>query len=193
MIAKQYTIKLPADYDMGIIRERVRAGGPRFDHVAGLAFKAFLITEGETNRYAPFYVWHDTEGTNDFLYGRGFAGLEAAFGRPRIEHWISLGLVTGEAAEARSATREDFVVAESEPLADVREREEAWLQSLDRRRLRVATVALDPTTWTLVCFAAWDSLPENGSYEVLHLSMPDRDALGCKDLEAEPALARPRL
>ena len=33
MLAKQYTIKLPADYDMEIIRERVRAGGPKFDAV----------------------------------------------------------------------------------------------------------------------------------------------------------------
>jgi hypothetical protein len=172
VLVKQYTIKLPADYDMEIVRRRVRDGGPRFDHVAGLAFKAFLITEGATNRYAPFYAWHDAAGANDFLYGPGFAGLEASFGRPRIEHWIGLGLSTGEAVEARSATRADVVVAESEPLADVREREQDWLRSLDPARLRVAVVGLDPQTWMLTRFAAWSTPPADGDFELLHLSAP---------------------
>ncbi len=143
MLAKQYTIKLPADYDMEIIRDRVRAGGPRFDHTDGLAFKAFLITEGHTNSYAPFYVWNDTRGANDFLYGPGFKGLETSFGRPRIEHWIGLGLVTGDATSARSATREDIVIHDTDDLAGVRRREQAWLDALDPRALAVATVALE--------------------------------------------------
>ena len=198
MLAKQYTIKLPADYDMGIIRERVRAGGPRFDHVVGLAFKAFLITEGHTNAYAPFYVWHDTRGADDFLFGPGFNGLETSFGRPRIEHWIGLDLVTGAATTARSATREDIVIHDTDALADVRRREREWLDALDRRALAVATVALDPQRWTTVRFAAWNTPPGSGqgsrlTYELLHLSMPDRDALRRTDLEAEPALPRPRL
>ena len=95
-LAKQYTIKLPADYDMGIIRRRVRDRGSAFDSFGGLAFKAFLITErgaGATaNRYAPFYVWHEASGTNEFLLGKGFAALQGAFGRPLIEHWIGLEL-----------------------------------------------------------------------------------------------------
>jgi len=88
MIANQYTIKLPADYDMEIIRRRVADTGHRFDDWPGLAFKAFLISErsaGATaNRYAPFYLWNNTDGLNEFLYGPGFAGLSGSFGRPRL-------------------------------------------------------------------------------------------------------------
>jgi hypothetical protein len=205
VLAKQYTIKLPADYDMEIIRDRVRSGGPKFDLVKGLAFKAFLITErsrGATaNRYSPFYVWHDTPAANAFLYGDGFAGLEASFGRPRIEHWIGLDVAIGSDGPARSATREDVVIRDRESLADVRHRELEWLHTRgeDPRGLHVAAVALDPQRWTMVRFAAWNtpagaqtSRGPGTAYEVLHLSLPDRDALGRVDLEAKAALARPR-
>jgi hypothetical protein len=205
VLAKQYTIKLPADYDMEIIRERVRAGGPRFDTVKGLAFKAFLITErsrgAAANRYSPFYIWHETAAANAFLFGDGFAGLEASFGRPRIEHWIGLDIAFGSDGPARSATREDVVIRDREALADVRLRELEWLHSRadDPRGLHVAAVALDPQRWTMVRFAAWNtpagaqtSRGPGTAYEVLHLSLPDRDALGGSDREAKPGLTPPR-
>jgi hypothetical protein len=202
VLVKQYTLALPADYDMEIIRERVRAGGPKFDAVQGLSFKAFLITErarGATaNRYAPFYVWRDTAGANDFLYGAGFAGLQASFGRPRIEHWIGLGTRTGAAELARSATREDVVIDARETLAEVRRRERAWLDTCadDPRGLHVAVVALDPQRWTMVRFAAWNTPAgaqdsDGTTYELLHLSVPDRDALVGEDLEPEAELPPP--
>ena len=64
MYAMQYEIALPADYDMDIIRERVRTTGHLMDGFPGLEFKAFLIREkakgASENSYAPFYVWRDT-------------------------------------------------------------------------------------------------------------------------------------
>jgi hypothetical protein len=45
MIAMQYQINLPADYDMGIIRTRVARTGHLLDHYPGLGVKAFLIRE----------------------------------------------------------------------------------------------------------------------------------------------------
>ena len=186
MLANQYTINLPADYDMEIIRDRVRHNGSRFDAWPGLAFKAFLISErarGATaNRYAPFYVWHDITGTNEFLYGDGFAALEGSFGRPRIEHWIALDVHTStEAGPARSATRQDMMVPEDDHLAEVRERAREWLQRSrsDPRRAHTALVALDPYRWQLVRFALWrapfdqlDPGPHSNHYELLHLSAP---------------------
>jgi hypothetical protein len=188
MLAKQYTIKLPADYDMEIIRRRVRDRGSAFDAWRGLAFKAFLITErarGATaNRYAPFYLWDDTRGTNEFLYGDGFAGIDSSFGRPLIEHWIGLEVRAPQgrsSSRPRSATRQDVSISDDEDLASVRRRELGWLEqcAADANGLHAAVVALDPYRWSLVRFALWatpsDELdlpaPATG-YEVLHLSSP---------------------
>ena len=181
MIAKQYTIKLPADYDMEIIRRRVRDRGSVFDDWPGLKFKAYLISEASAgataNRYAPFYVWHDTAGANEFLYGDGFAGIETSFGRPLIEHWIGLGMRVAGGTRPRSATREDVLVLDREDLARVRERELTRLESAGDAY--AAVVALDPYRWQLVRFALWSmpvgelgSLPGVTAYEVLHLSAP---------------------
>jgi Domain of unknown function (DUF4865) len=189
MLAKQYTIKLPADYDMEIIRRRVRDRGDAFDAFPGLVFKAFLITErvrGATaNRYAPFYLWHDITGTNEFLFGDGFTALQASFGRPLIEHWIPLEITTpaaGTDSQPCSATREDIIISGDDELAVVRDRERDWLRrrSSDPGGLDAAVVALDPYRWQLVRFALWraplnelDPIPHATSYELLHLSRPD--------------------
>ena len=45
MQAMQYTIKLPADYDMDIIRQRVRNTGHLMDGFDDLFFKVYLISE----------------------------------------------------------------------------------------------------------------------------------------------------
>jgi len=72
MIAMQYEITLPADYDMQIIRDRVGATGHLLDSYPGLGVKAFLIrqrgVDGATsNQYAPFYLWADAAGAASFL------------------------------------------------------------------------------------------------------------------------------
>ena len=60
MYAMQYQVGLPADYNMQIIRDRVKKTGHLMDGFAGLEFKAYLIREKSKgagrNVYAPFYV-----------------------------------------------------------------------------------------------------------------------------------------
>jgi Domain of unknown function (DUF4865) len=183
MIAKQYTVKLPADYDMGIIRRRVRERGQAFDCLSGLAFKAFLITElssGQTaNRYAPFYLWHDAAAINEFIYGEGFAGVAGSFGRPLIEHWIGLDQRLGDISQLpRHATREDLLIPDTD-LAALRDHERDRLATLIQQAPGVyaATVALDPYRWQLMRFALWNRTPppsaaDQTTYDVLHLSTP---------------------
>ena len=74
MITMQYRIGLPADYDMDIIRRRIAERGHLTDAFPELAFKAYLYADRQSayaargeNLYAPFYLWHSTEGMNDFL------------------------------------------------------------------------------------------------------------------------------
>lgn len=45
MIATQYKIILPTDYDMNIIKDRVKINGYKTDGFEGLKFKLYLITE----------------------------------------------------------------------------------------------------------------------------------------------------
>lgn len=63
MIAAQYEITLPTDYDMGIIRRRVAERGSALDDRAGLGLKAYLVRDvadgAPVNAYAPFYRWND--------------------------------------------------------------------------------------------------------------------------------------
>jgi hypothetical protein len=91
MIAMQYEITLPADYDMQIIRDRVGTTGHLLDSYPGLGVKAFLIrqrgVDGATsNQYAPFYLWADAAGAASFLWsGVGFAAILRDFGRPIVQ------------------------------------------------------------------------------------------------------------
>ncbi|WP_371530711.1 DUF4865 family protein [Streptomyces sp. NBC_01283] len=113
MHAMQYEITLPADYDMGIIRNRVAAKGHLLDKYAGLGVKAYLIRErgadnSPVNQYAPFYLWNTPEGMNSFLWGPGFQGIVDDFGRPEVQHWGGLAYAEGTgspgATSATSAT-----------------------------------------------------------------------------------------
>ena len=75
MLAMQYSISLPADYDMNSIRDRVAKRGPTYDRHEHLGFKAFLITEkgkggNQEHSYAPFYVWQAEQGHARFLVRR---------------------------------------------------------------------------------------------------------------------------
>ena len=45
MIAMQYKISLPDNYDMNVIRQRVADNGHRTDGFQDLIFKAYLISE----------------------------------------------------------------------------------------------------------------------------------------------------
>src|SRR5580658_6912206 len=72
MIVKQYSVTLPADYDMGIIRQRVATKGPSFDDFPGLGVKVFMVREkgrhgAEGNQYAPLYLWPSVEPMWDSL------------------------------------------------------------------------------------------------------------------------------
>ena len=90
----QYEITLPADYEMGIIRNRVTTKGALTDDFEGLGLKAYLVQDrangAEVNQYAPFYLWNSTTGMSRFLWGgQFFSGICQSFGRLRMrEHCI---------------------------------------------------------------------------------------------------------
>ncbi|WP_406099235.1 DUF4865 family protein [Streptomyces sp. NBC_01013] len=188
MHAMQYEITLPADYDMGIIRERVAARGHLMDAFPGLGIKAYLMRErGEdspVNQYAPLYLWTAPEGMNTFLRGSGFQGIVQDFGRPDVQHWAGLSYGEGPASAAlpHSATRLRSPVPPSAPPAEAIDAALEESRRLAKTSGAVATaLAVDPRHWELLHFTLWDHpAPQEAGdrYEVLHLSRPERDQLG---------------
>jgi hypothetical protein len=182
MYAMQYELPLPTDYDMGIIRERVRVNGHRLDAFAGLGLKAYLIREGSPgNLYAPFYLWQDTGSMGRFLWGgAGFERIIASFGRPRVRHWTGVAFQPGPALATtpRSATRD---IRGLPPGGDLTAEVSAAVASLraeaDRPEVHSMALGIDPHHWEVVRFTLW----HNGSptsepgdrFEVLHLSTPE--------------------
>ncbi|MFE5580962.1 DUF4865 family protein [Kitasatospora sp. NPDC056531] len=185
MHAMQYEITLPADYDMGVIRKRVADKGHLLDAHPGLGLKAYLVRErgrdgSPVNQYAPFYLWHTAEGMNSFLWGPGFRGLSADFGRPAVHHWLGAGLAGGSRTAApTSATRVTVRLPETADPAEAVER--ALSELPDHPALHTAVVAVDPSRWELLRFALWHGpAPEDepgARYQVLHLSRPELDRL----------------
>ncbi|MEV6976089.1 DUF4865 family protein [Kitasatospora sp. NPDC093806] len=201
MHAMQYEITLPADYDMGIIRRRVAEKGHLLDHYPGLGLKAYLVRErgldgSSVNQYAPFYLWRTAEGMNAFLWGPGFRGLSADFGRPAVRHWLGAGLrrgpaaatpATGSAADPTAgptagpavATRQiERLPEEADPAEAV---ERAFAELPDHPALHTAAVAVDPARWELLRFALWHTAAPDTApgtrYRVHHLSSPELDRL----------------
>ncbi|MGV9264626.1 DUF4865 family protein [Kitasatospora sp. NPDC003701] len=185
MHAMQYEITLPADYDMGIVHRRVADKGHLLDDYPGLGLKAYLVRErgqdlSPVNQYAPLYLWRTPEGMNSFLWGPGFRGLSADFGRPAVRHWLGAGLRRGAAdGTATSATRHLERLPEG---GDPAEAVEAALASLpDDPTLHTAAVAVDPDRWELLRIALWHgpapAAAPGTRYRVLHLSSPELDRL----------------
>ncbi|TWP52141.1 DUF4865 family protein [Lentzea tibetensis] len=173
MIAMQYEITLPSDYDMSIIRHRVATRGHLLDDFAGLRLKAYLVRENApVNQYAPFYVWDTSDGMAEFLYrGGGFQGILASFGRPVVQHWPGVAFRRGTASEARFATRRLVRLGpDDDPITAVAEATEEFEQRADG--VHSTVLAVDPRNWEIVHFTLWAENTGEPGWEVLHLSQP---------------------
>jgi hypothetical protein len=179
----QYEISLPADYDVGIIRRRVERAAPLLDDFDGLALKAYAIREGApVNQYAPFYLWHDVDAMNRFLwFGGGFGRILDSFGRPAVQHWLGLVTEPGPARAARptgASKRVDALSPDADPIVAV---QDAIARAGERAKVDgVHTVAagIDPRGWQLVQFTLWEGAAgeDEQRYEVLHVSAPVRSS-----------------
>ncbi|MXV32901.1 MULTISPECIES: DUF4865 family protein [unclassified Xanthomonas] len=177
MIAMQYSIALPADYDMAIIRRRIVDKGPLLDTLPGLQFKAYLVADradpvlpGGQNLYAPFYLWRDAAAMHAFLVGPAFAALCEAFGRPAVQSWM-VGTAWTSAAlrTARYATR--ALQAPSRAAGS----DSDDVHAPDARVLAMVR-GHEPQGWTRLRLQLWRDLPPADDaaqrYAVHHLSAP---------------------
>jgi hypothetical protein len=186
MIAMQYSISLPADYDMAIIDRRIAEKGHLLDNFPNLKIKAYLTartddeTRSQENLYAPFYLWNHEDGLNDFLCGEGFVGLTRSFGWPQVKTWIVWQARLSDAVpEAVFATREMRVTAAHSPLGELRKREsEDAFNDVEKGGALASISAFEPTSWTRIRFQLWGeprrltSSTGVQAYRIGHLSLP---------------------
>ncbi|WP_144611004.1 DUF4865 family protein [Bacillus cereus] len=95
MIGMQYKVILPKDYDMEIIKKRVKDNGHKTDGFQELNFKAYLITEAGKdgnfyNCYAPLYIWNGHEGMNKFIFEGYYDNILQSFGWQQINIGVPL-------------------------------------------------------------------------------------------------------
>jgi hypothetical protein len=185
MIAMQYSFTLPADYDMSIIDRRIHDKGPMLDGFPLLRFKAYLSARKEggdvssaENLYAPFYLWDEPEGLNNFLTGAGFAGVARDFGWPSVRTWIVWHAELGpDLAEARFASRTIETIAPYSDLSALRSHAVSEAKDDVKNGALASVVAFDPTGWALIRFRLWLTPPpaktaDGQLYDVGHVSTP---------------------
>ncbi|MBO2454644.1 DUF4865 family protein [Actinomadura barringtoniae] len=193
MYAMQYAFKLPADYDMQGLRERVSKAMHTLDERAGLAFKAYMFRDAgvdgsPVNEYACLYLWHDTtEMSRLLLTGDDrFQNIIRFFGRPAVQHWTGIDVVTGPARgvapihASRRVTTLPVYADDEDGMALSRavERETEELKRLSvREGVHTAALAVDPSTWQLLRVVLWEhAVPADEQaterYEVMHVSTP---------------------
>ena len=153
MILARYRHRLPADYDLGLIRARIMARGPTWDAAPGLIFKAFTLEDrsrgASENAYSSFYLWRDAGAAAAFFAGPGFAAVMQAFGRPRTDLWLPFDVQTGPLPEP---------AASPSPTGPFRRRPIST-PSVARTPRGASPSAPSPTSW--LCCAG--SIPRRGA------------------------------
>ena len=182
MIIAHYAHRLPADYDIQIIRSRAAARGHLFDAIPELYFKAFLLRErgrfgAIANEYSSLYLWRADKGFRDFLVDGRTKSVTDSFGRPRIETRFALDALKGDGKEARFLFKQERDIPLDADLTS------AFAEEIVRNREAVreagvvaAAVGVDAQRWKFSRVQVLEREPsgsEQGTaYQVLYLARP---------------------
>jgi hypothetical protein len=182
MIIAHYGHRLPADYDIGIIRSRAKARGHLFDAIPKLYFKAFLLRErgrfgAITSEYSSLYLWGEDEGFRNFLVDGRYKSVTDSFGRAQIETRVVLDAHRGSGAQARFAYKQERDIP---PDADLTS---AFAAEIERNRdaarwpgAVAAAVGVDVERWKFTRVLLSENEPggqeEGAAYQVLYLAQP---------------------
>jgi Domain of unknown function (DUF4865) len=196
MITAHYAHRLPADYDLSIIRNRAKARGHLFDAIPELYFKGFLLRErgrfgAIQNEYSSLYLWRKDEGFRDFLVDGRTKSVTDSFGRPQIETRFVLDALKGSGEAARFLYKEERTIAHDTDLTS------AFAEEIARNReasqqagVVAAIVGVDAQNWKFTRVLLSEREPSGArgeeAYQILYLAKPLLETL-------PPAGARPKL
>ena len=174
MISMQYKIKLPDSFDMNIIRERVRENGHKMDGFKDLLFKAYLISIDNSKndikkKYAPLYLWKDSEGMNQFIWDGFYDNILKSFGWQTISTAIPLAF---EKKENFNSSR--YCVEITREISEVSQMERlSFSTTFDNSTSQL--LVYNPEKWQCKEYYFFEELPEQmegtNIYEILHLSL----------------------
>ncbi|MEF7560683.1 DUF4865 family protein [Bacillus thuringiensis] len=180
MIGMQYKVILPKDYDMKIIRNRVKDNGHKTDGFQDLNFKAYLITEAGKdgnfyNCYAPLYIWNGHEGMNQFIFEGYYDNILQSFGWQQINIGVPLVVnLSDDFKKSRYVVEYEGSILQSESLVgtqlNIRNED---VQNIEKSVGNV--MVYNPDKWGYSRFSFYNEKPEivkdNVSiYEILHIS-----------------------
>ena len=181
MLAMQYSIHLPVNFDPALIHKRVNDRKGFFDGHPGLIHKSFLYNEVD-KVYAPFYIWDNVNAAQEFLLDDLFQGVTETFSRHRVRSWFVLHMKYGNRdLKPTFAQREVDIIPPEESLKSyVKREQDMQTELLKNPNLYMHLVALDAACWEILHFTLWkdkasaQSLSSDSylNYEVLHVSEP---------------------
>lgn len=191
MFIKQYLYRLPVDYDMARIRDRIAARAPLWNDVPGLVFKAFATQEcghhgAGANCYASIYLWRHEEAALNFVFSERFQNVVDTFGRPDVETWMAVDARSGPSQHPAFLCREDYDVSRGSSLAAFRDAERKRnIVTAAAPQTFAAMVGLNLDQWRLARFVlASEPLPVNErglAFEIAYLAQPRVCQLGDRD------------
>jgi Domain of unknown function (DUF4865) len=182
MIIAHYAHRLPADYDIGIIRNRAKSRGHLFDAIPELYFKGFLLRErgrfgAIQNEYSSLYLWRKDEGFRDFLVGGRYKSVTDSFGRAQIETRFVLDVQRGSGREARFAYKETIDIPHDSDLTTAFAEEIKRNGEIARQEGTIASaIGVDVQSWKFTRILVSQREPSGASgeeaYQVLYLAKP---------------------
>ncbi|MEH7885375.1 DUF4865 family protein [Bacillus sp. JJ1609] len=178
MIATQYKITLPSDYDMGIIRERVRNNGHKTDGFDDLKFKLYLITEkginnNMQNSYCPLYLWKGSNGLNKFLFNGYYDNILNSFGWQKVN--IGVPLIDTTTSSIKENKYLFQIKGEIKPQESLNNLKDKIAESIPTIANTEYIVIYNPDKWKYEAFYFINDIDQvkeiNGViYQILHVS-----------------------
>ena len=179
MMGMQYKIFLPKDYDMRKIRLRVQENGNKTDGFPGLHFKVYLMSEKNENGslfncYAPLYIWKDSRGMNQFIFGGYYDNILESFGWQHIQIGVPLSVqLEQDFAKSKYVVETEGVIHKANSLLN-----SAFEPfHVDKNKDVLATVLIyNPDQWSYNHYGFYREKPNIVStspvtvYEILHVS-----------------------
>lgn len=178
MIGMQYKVILPKDYDMRIIRERVKKNGHKTDGFQELNFKAYLIAEAGKdgnfyNCYAPLYIWNGHEGMNKFIFEGYYDNILQSFGWQQINIGVPFVVnVSNDFRKSRYVVEYVGSISQNKSLIETRLNKN--VQNIEKCLGNV--IVYNPDKWGYSQFSFYNEKPEIDVmdnitiYEILHIS-----------------------
>jgi len=164
VIIVHYVHRLPADYDLAVLRRWLKERGTSWDRVASL------------------YLWQQDKPFRDWLVRGGYKIVTDVIGRAEVETFFALDAFRGKGSEARFIYKDDISISLDDDLTAAFAKEIELAREHSTQPDVISAVAgLDTRNWKFVRVLLSEAEPdtrERGvAHQIAHLSRPMLDML----------------